>query len=128
MKSFTLSQYFSVPLYVRVERNRVHVRHAETGREVTVVASPAFTTTRLLVGEFSAAESNLCAAIQQLVRNRWWMPSPSVVIHPLEMTEGGLSKVEERIFHELAVAAGAAKVLVWVGAPLSDQEVMQKLA
>jgi rod shape-determining protein MreB len=50
-----------------------------------------------------------------------------VVIHPLEKIEGGLSQVEERLFHELAVGAGASKVVVWAGAPLSDAEVAAKL-
>ncbi len=49
------------------------------------------------------------------------------VIHPLATLEGGLSQVEERLFQELARGAGASKVIVWVGAPLSDAEVLVKL-
>jgi rod shape-determining protein MreB len=48
-------------------------------------------------------------------------------MHPLEKIDGGLTQVEERLFHELAVGAGAAKVFVWVGAPLSDAEVISKI-
>jgi hypothetical protein len=53
--------------------------------------------------------------------------SPGVVIQPLEMTEGGLSEIEERVFRELAIGAGAAKVIVWLGHELSDSEVRGKL-
>ena len=49
------------------------------------------------------------------------------VIHPLATLEGGLSQVEEQVFQELARGAGASRVLVWVGAPLSDAEVLAKL-
>jgi len=50
-----------------------------------------------------------------------------MVIHPIEMVEGGLSQVEERMFKELATAAGARKVSVWLGHELSDQEVVRRL-
>jgi rod shape-determining protein MreB and related proteins len=52
---------------------------------------------------------------------------PRIVIHPLEMVEGGLSEVEERIFREVAISAGASKVIVWVGKDLNDAEVKEKL-
>lgn len=45
----------------------------------------------------------------------------------MERCEGGLSQVEERVLHELAAGAGARKVVVWVGAELSDGEVLAKL-
>jgi len=53
--------------------------------------------------------------------------SPGVVIQPMEITDGGLSEVEERVFRELAMGAGAAKVVVWLGHELSDLEVKGKL-
>ena len=43
------------------------------------------------------------------------------------MTEDGLSQVEERAFREVAVAAGASKVLVWTGPELVNSEVIAKL-
>jgi rod shape-determining protein MreB len=48
-------------------------------------------------------------------------------MHPLEMTEGGLSEIEKRILNELAIGAGAMKVVVWVGPELSDTEVREKV-
>jgi len=50
-----------------------------------------------------------------------------VLIQPLELIDGGLSEIEARILHELAIGSGASKVVVWVGAELSDTEVKQKL-
>ena len=43
------------------------------------------------------------------------------------MIEGRLSEVEERVLRELAMGAGASKVVVWVGHELSDAEVQEKL-
>lgn len=45
----------------------------------------------------------------------------------MAMTEDGLSDVEERIFLEVASAAGGRKAKVWVSHELSDSEVLQKL-
>ena len=45
----------------------------------------------------------------------------------MEMTEGGLSQVEDRVFRELAAGAGAKEVLVWVGDELSDQAMLAKI-
>jgi len=44
------------------------------------------------------------------------------------MIEGGLSEVEERALREVAMAAGASKVVVWVGHELSDAEVRDMLS
>jgi len=52
---------------------------------------------------------------------------PRVLIQPLEMTEGGLSEVEDRLFRELALGAGARKVVIWVGKELSVIEAQEKL-
>ncbi len=54
------------------------------------------------------------------------MPS-QILIHPLEMTDGGLCQIEERLFLEFAMRTGASKALVWVGPELSDEEVKEKL-
>ncbi len=50
-----------------------------------------------------------------------------ILMHPLEMVEGGLSQVEERVFYELAIGCGAKKVVVWSGAELADSEITAKL-
>ena len=91
------------------------------------MATPGFTTTRLLVGQFRVAQTALKEAIGKLIGGGLFAASPQVVIQPLDMTDGGLCEVEERVFRELAVGAGAAKVVVWLGHELSDSEVKGKL-
>lgn len=40
------------------------------------------------------------------------------------MVEGGLSEVEERLFRELALGAGARKMALWTGQELRPDQVM----
>lgn len=119
---------FSNTVYVRVGRNQFRVKHIESGADTTVVASTPFTTTRLLIGQFVAAEQALKSALKQVSAGRLFAVSPAVVMHPMEMVEGGLSEIEERTLQEVAIGAGAAKAVVWVGRELSDSEVKEKLS
>ena len=48
-------------------------------------------------------------------------------MHPMEMYEGGLSEVEERILNELAFSAGAIKVALHTGATLTAKEAKHKI-
>ncbi len=45
----------------------------------------------------------------------------------MEMEDGGLSQVEERVIMEMAYGAGAKRVLLWVGGGLSRHEALNKL-
>lgn len=111
-------------VYVKVTKNQFWARHIEQQKEAVETALEPFTTKRLLVGEFTAAEKYLRAAIKKVHEGKWFSASPVVIIHPMEMIDGGLSQIEERAFMELAAGAGARKVMVWVGHELSDQEVI----
>jgi hypothetical protein len=117
----------SQTVYVRVWRNKFTVRAIESGAQIDVAPATPFTTQRLLVGHFTNTESALRDALRQATGPGWFKPSPEVLMHPLEMVEGGLSEIEDRIFRELAIGAGARRVAVWVGPELSDAEVKDKL-
>jgi len=117
---------FSKSLYVQIRENQVHVRNIDDPRTVQRQASAAFSHPRMLVGDFTVAQECLKKALSE-ARGSGFALTTAVVIHPLERIEGGLTLVEERLFHELAVGAGASKVVLWVGAPLSDTEVISKL-
>jgi rod shape-determining protein MreB and related proteins len=113
-------------LYVRVSRNKLHVRHIKSGRSVHVTSDTPFTTNRLLMGDFLAAEAALRKACAEVQAGPKYLAAPRVVMHPLEMVEGGLSGVENRVFMEVADCAGAERIAVWVGHELSDQEVLER--
>jgi len=113
-------------LYVQISVDSITVRNVGSGESVTRQAAPAFTTQRLLVGQFAIAEALLRSAVKE-VSPRFSLGSRFFVVHPLEMIEGGLSEVEQRVFMELAGGAGAVRTLIWTGERLSDQEVVGKL-
>lgn len=118
---------FSSTLYVKVYSNRLVLRQLERGENLELTANPAFTTTRLLVGEFSVAQLLLKQAVAALIGKCLQLFGPKVVIHPLEKIEGGLSQIEERLFLELAYGAGAKAAKVYLGPELSDDAVRAQL-
>lgn len=111
--------------YVRIRRDRIDVRCIETNRNATRTSESGFSTSRLLVGTFTEADSLLKSAVEECRVASEFVPARRLfVMHPLEMTEGGLSQVEERILLELAAGAGASKTVVHEGAELSDDGVL----
>ncbi|MDR2838368.1 MAG: hypothetical protein LBV49_07385 [Azonexus sp.] len=112
-------------LYVQIRENFVQVRNVNNPRTFQRSASTPFSHPRMLVGNFTAAAECLKKAISE-ARGSGLFLSTSVVIHPLEKIDGGLTQVEDRLLRELALGAGASKVAVWVGPPLSDAEVISK--
>ena len=113
-------------VYVKIYKNKFVVKNIEKNIEVVVIAANPFTSTRLLVGDFNNAEKLLKEILKKLYAGHWLAPSPCIVMHPMEMVEGGLSSVEERVLMELAIGAGGRKVIVWVGKELSNEEVIEK--
>jgi rod shape-determining protein MreB len=117
---------FKKSFYVQIRENRFHVRNLGYSRSFERTANPPFSHPRLLVGDFAAADVCLKSVIAEVSGSGFTL-AIEVLIHPLEKLEGGITQIEERLFRELAIGAGASKVLVWVGPPLSDSEAMQKL-
>lgn len=122
-----LTRFFTKTIYVKIYENRIVLKLLdESARSVTIVPTEAFTTERLLVGQFGSAQAALKKGFKDALAGKWFAASPAVVIQPMQKIEGGLSEVEERVFKELAAGAGAAKVTVWVGHELSDVEALKK--
>jgi rod shape-determining protein MreB len=71
------------------------------------------------------ADETLKRAISELGVGSF-LKSRRLVMHPLEMVDGGVSEVEERVLLELA-GSDASKAVVWVGRELADSEVQEKL-
>ncbi len=103
-----------VPWAALVQVEPPHSAEGKTGHPRALVDS--FTVASRAVR--SAADAVKGFATFQLIR---------AVIHPMAKTEDGLTEVEERVQRELARGAGASAVVVWVGAPLSDDAAVQML-
>jgi len=117
---------FTKSLCVQVGENQFQIRNIDDSRSIQRQANPAFSNQRKLVDNFAAARECLKATLSE-ARGSGLVLSTTVVIHPLEKLDGGLTQVEERLFRELAIGAGASKAIVWVGESLSDAEVMSKI-
>tara|TARA_R110002073_G_scaffold243551_2_gene405732 strand:+ start:818 stop:1210 length:393 start_codon:yes stop_codon:yes gene_type:complete len=114
-------------LYVQVRANEFIVKHIESGRTCHRKARVPFTSKRLLIGHFSAAQALLRECFRELLESTSRIIRPNAVIHPLEMVEDGLTDVEQRILVEVVVRAGAQHPAIWVGNPLSDKAVREKV-
>ena len=95
-------------LYIQIRRNQITVRDLESKREVS--GDAAFSNQRLLIANFFVAEN---LVLQLHPRSTWHSFLPAkrmdIVVSALEMNEGGLSQVEERILHEVVAGATLMK-------------------
>lgn len=108
-------------LVVRISRDRIQVRHVESGRTVMRDAPRPFSSSRLLVAEFGSAR-NLLRQVVREVSGGFGL-APVLLIHPTEITEGGVSESEERLLLDLGYECGARDVAV-VREDLSDEAAM----
>ncbi len=92
-----------------------------TGEKVQVV-NP-FSHPRVLLSDFTVAEKLLQHVFRQMQIRRFLAPIISVVIHPMEKIEGGLTQVEMRAFRELALNAGAREVVIHEGIELPTYDI-----
>jgi hypothetical protein len=114
-------------LYIRVRKNGFDIRHIEKDKNLQSTCEEGFTSEKLLIGDFAAAERCLSRLIRELFADSVISVAPRVLIHQTEMVEGVLSPVEERLLMELAMGSGASRVVSWVGQDLADDEVMKKI-
>jgi len=116
-------------LYLKIRKNQFEIKNLSVGGAWQIAKPEApFTTERLLVGHFNAAQTPLTQLVKEVMPSGMMKRSAQILIHPLEKTEGGLCEVEERIFTELGLGAGAFKVKLHIGHELSDSEALDLLA
>lgn len=101
-----LNTLFTHDIYVKISKNRLEAKNLSTDR--------------LLVGSFTTAEPALTQLLKGVLPASFLKKKARVVIHPMVMVEGGLSEIEDRVFRELALGAGACTVVLHVGSELSD--------
>ncbi|GKW41518.1 hypothetical protein LOZ86_06820 [Pectobacterium parvum] len=117
-------------LYIRIYRNTLIVRNVDTKQEVTEQSDAPFTTTRLLLGQMIPAMKLLARLTRKVASKRLidLFASHKVIIHAMEMNEGGHSQVEFASYIELAKSISPQGKHIYVcskNVPLTDQEVTQ---
>lgn len=151
-----LSSFFKSCLYVQLSPDSLIVRDPRTGKqfseipEVGIVHDPKarilgvgvsarsaiaglngevvnpFAHPRSLVSDFTVAEALLIAVVRQVLGGTLFRPTPRIVMHPLGDPAGGFTQIERRAIREMALGAGASKVVIWVGRTLSDEELLNE--
>ncbi|KGA37244.1 YjaA family stress response protein [Pectobacterium odoriferum] len=114
-------------LYIQIRKNKMVVRNPETSQELSD-SSQVFSNSRLLVADFFRAEKVLQDLADKFIKRSWFKFGQDVlIIHALEMNEGGLSQVEERILQEIAVAASprARLIVIESSQTLVDAELIE---
>ena len=81
---------------------------------------------RSLVSDFTLAEQLLKAFVRRIRQGSLALMRPMVVMHPLGSPDGGFTQVEIRAFHEMALGAGASRVIVREGRPLTRAELLAR--
>jgi rod shape-determining protein MreB and related proteins len=80
---------------------------------------------RTLVADFTAAQVVMKGFFKELFAGRLFAIAPIVVLHPKVDPEGGFTEIEIRALQELAIGAGATRVIVWHGRDLADSELKE---
>ena len=126
MRRFDTHEVFEYEPWIAIasENNKQKiVAIGQAAREMTgpdlKVQNP-FSHTRSFVADFLLAEKVLQYGIFEIHKSKI-RPSPRVVMHQLEKTEGGLTGIEERVLRELALGAGAREVVIHLGAKINTR-------
>ena len=77
---------------------------------------------RTIIADFMIAERTLRHFVKQAMPKSFFIPSPTIIIHPQAILEGGLTQIEIRAFAELGAMVGAKKVYIWEGQELTKEK------
>jgi hypothetical protein len=100
----------SVPVYVKVWRDRMEVMRLDTGRSATWRPTVPYSNERLVLAHFVEAEDHLKSLLSELFDHKKIKQNLRMVIQQMEGNEGGLSSVERRALVDMAEHSGALNV------------------
>jgi hypothetical protein len=111
-------------IYVQLFRDRLILKNIDSGESTEVKRDMTHASPRMLIADFTMAQHQLKEAVKSLKRG---FRAPEILMHPMELIEGGITQVEYRVFIELGVSCGASKAAVWSGAALSGESVKRAI-
>lgn len=125
-------EYADIPI-VAIEKRKDIRKIIAIGREALtrkdrpdITIMNGFNHPRTLISDFAVAEKTLQYFLwKQLFSKSILRPSPTMIIHPLKIFEGGLTPIEVRILYELGLGCYARKVYIWQGPELSHKELTE---
>lgn len=115
-------------LYVRILKNKLEVKHIQSGREIKKSAVIPFSNDRLLIADFNNAEALFREVNNEMFSSKSFRKSLHVVVQPVDEMIKNISSLENRAYIDFAEFAGASKVRIYpTQEKLSDQEVLDFL-
>lgn len=125
IKAFASDVSFEEEPYIAIENTKKGEVVKAIGKSAKSLSSPnirvlnPFKHKRSFVADFMCAEKILQHGFYTIHNNSTIKPSPRVIIHQLEKTDGGLTDIEERVLRELALGAGAREVVIYLGSKIN---------
>lgn len=115
-------------LCLRILKNKLEVKHIQSGREIKKSAVIPFSNDRLLIADFNNAEALFREVNNEMFSSKSFRKSLHVVVQPVDEMIKNISSVENRAYIDFAEFAGASKVRIYpTQEKLSDQEVLDFL-
>ena len=111
-------------VYVQIQKNQFDMKYIEEDKSTSLTAFPSFSTQRMLIGEYSVAEHLFKKGVKELIGSVWIPPMFRIIMQPMELTDGGLCQVEERILHQLASSMQPRTIKIHIGDLLGDEDVL----
>jgi hypothetical protein len=111
-------------IYVKVFAERFVLKNMESSEVLEIRRDPHFRSPRTLIGHFTSADKEFREGLKKVRRG---LIAPWVLMHPMELIEGGLTQVESRALIELAAGSGARRVGVWEGQELFGDHVRKAI-
>jgi len=130
IQSFTHNREFDEPPLIAFKEFKGSLVVEAIGDQAKLLNSNEFKVSnpfkhpRSFIGDFLQAEKLLQMAFRKIHSDTGMLvPSPRVIVHQLEKTEGGLSQLEVRALRELILGAGGREVLVYTGQRINPKVV-----
>jgi hypothetical protein len=111
-------------IYVKIYADRFVLKNMRSAEVVEIRRDPRFKSPRTLIGNFTSAEKEYREGVRKVRRG---LLSPWVLMHPMELTQGGVTQVEARALIELAAGSGSRRVGVWEGEELLGDRVRRAI-
>jgi len=104
--------FSSIPIYINLYSNKAKVCRLDTGQCITRESKEKFSNCRVVLGEFEIAENFLKGIINELTSDCFLPPPLKIVIHQMELTEGGLSSTEKRALRDSCMHLNAKEIFL----------------
>ncbi len=108
-----LNIFKAIPIYAKIYNDKIEVTNLVKGDTIALNASEKFSSSRIVLSNFSNAEMLLRNILRELgLSKRFLSPRLKVLLQIMENIEGGLSDLERRGLRDLAEQAGAADIYI----------------